>query len=123
MNSSLLDTNIVIDYSRNNSKAVEFVETLAALPSVSVITVSEIIQGVRNRERPFFKHIFDVWNVVPIIHETALLASEYRLKYYKSHSLGLADAYIGASAIIHDLQLATLNVKDFPMVENLQRPY
>ncbi len=47
----MLDTNIVIDYSRDNPNAVNFVESLSTLPSVSVITVAEIIQGVREQKR------------------------------------------------------------------------
>jgi len=123
MSPFLFDTNIVIDYSCDNPKAVEFVETQTVLPSVSVITVAEIIQGVRDKERPFFQRVFEVWNVLPITHEIALLAGEYRLAFFKSHNLGMADAFIAASAKFHKQQLATLNVKDFPMSKGLKRPY
>ncbi len=123
MTSVLLDTNIIIDYSRDNPNAVELVENLDILPSISVITVAEIIQGVRDKERPFFRGIFEVWNVIPISREIALLAGEYRLQYLESHNLGLADAFIAASASIQGAQLTTLNIKDFPMFRMLQRPY
>ncbi len=99
MSSVLLDTNIIIDYSREMREAVKFVETLEQSPCVSVITVSEIIQGVRDKERPFFRDLFEVWEVLPINHEVALLAGEYRLQYFKSHNLSLADALIGGSAM------------------------
>ncbi len=123
MTSVLLDTNIIIDYSRDNANAVGFVENLGILPSISVITVAEIIQGVRDKERPFFRDVFEVWNVIPINHEIALLAGEYRLRYFKSHNLGLADAFIAASASIQNAELVTLNIKDFPMFGMLKRPY
>jgi len=51
------------------------------------------------------------------------LAGEYRLTYIKSHNLGLADAFIAASAKINEKQLVTLNAKDFPMIEGIERPY
>ncbi|MDD9909583.1 MAG: type II toxin-antitoxin system VapC family toxin [Ahrensia sp.] len=121
--SVLLDTNIIIDYSREKSGAAGFIESLTAVPCVSVITVTEIIQGVRDAERPFFQNMFAVFEVLPITHDVALLAGEMRWRFSKSHNLGLADACIAASSQHYDRPLATLNVRDFPMFDGLMRPY
>jgi predicted nucleic acid-binding protein len=42
------------------------------------------------------------------------------MKYCLSHKLGLADALIAATAIIHNLELYTLNVKDFVFIPQLR---
>lgn len=41
------------------------------------------------------------------------------LSYSKSHGLMLADAVIAATCLEHDLQLITLNVKDFRFIKGL----
>lgn len=40
-------------------------------------------------------------------------------KYSKSHGLGIPDALIAATAIIEELPLLTLNVKDFRYIDTL----
>ena len=47
--SSLLDTNILIDLLRSKPSAAEFVNGLANAPSISVVTVMELVRGARSR--------------------------------------------------------------------------
>jgi predicted nucleic acid-binding protein len=45
-------------------------------------------------------------------------------QYRRSHSgIGLADYLIAATAELHGLTLATLNVRRFPMFSNLESPF
>jgi len=48
-----------------------------------------------------------------------------RLNYSKSHGLLIPDALIAATAIVHGMELATDNLKDFEMLPGLRvrRPY
>jgi predicted nucleic acid-binding protein len=59
-------------------------------------------------------------SVTPFIAEAAGHAMRH---FKKSHDLDIADALIGATAEEHGLQLATLNVKHFPMLPRLRPAY
>lgn len=43
--------------------------------------------------------------------------------FQASHGLDVSDALIAATAAQHGLELATLNIKHFPMFKGLKRPY
>jgi hypothetical protein len=48
----LLDTDVLVDYSRQLPAAVKFVRGLSGRPIISAVTVAELYAGVRNgRER------------------------------------------------------------------------
>lgn len=119
----LLDTNIIIDYSKGKLEAIELIESLNEPPAISVITVTELIQGIRDKERPFFRAMFDVWVILPIDHKIALQAGEFARTYRKSHNITLADSFIAATADIYQYDLKTRNIKDFPMLKDLKSPY
>ena len=44
-------------------------------------------------------------------------------RYRGCHGLDLADALIAATALLHGLQLVTLNREHFPMLADLMMPY
>ncbi len=120
----LLDTCILIDYSKNYSGAVSYLDSLQKPPAISALTVTEILTGIRNkREKELFLTLFNLWEVFPVTHEIAELAGSYRQMYYKSHRIGVVDAIIAATAERNIAQIASLNIKDFPMIKNLCRPY
>ena len=120
----LLDTCILIDYSKNHSGAVGYLDNLQIPPAVSALTVTEILTGIRNkREKELFLTLFNLWEVFPVTYEIAELAGFYRQMYFKSHHIGVVDAIIAATAETNNAQIATLNTKDFPMIKNLSRPY
>lgn len=120
----LLDTCVLIDVLRGNEAALAFVGGLPGKPALSVITITEIVAGVRNaRERKFFEQFAAACEAVPIDLEIATLAGEYVSQYRKSHGVDPIDALIAATARVKVLQLATMNLKHFPMLEGLKRPY
>lgn len=60
----LLDTCIVIDVLRGRGAALAFVHGLAEKPSLSAITATELIAGVRNaRERRQIDRLLEVYTV------------------------------------------------------------
>lgn len=120
----LLDTCVLIDVLRGNEAALTFVSELPGIPSLSVITVTEIMAGVRNaRERKLFEQFANACEAVPIDLEIAALAGRYVNQYRKSHGVDPIDALIAATAKVKGLPLATLNLKHFPMLQGLKRPY
>jgi predicted nucleic acid-binding protein len=120
----LLDTCIVIDVLRNNEKAVTFVTSLRAKPSLSAVTATEIIGGCKNvRERRHIDHLLATYRVLDLDLGVATRAGEYVRQFGKSHATEPIDALIAATAAHHDLPLATHNLKHFPMFPGLKRPY
>jgi len=120
----LLDTCVLIDVLRGSEAALAFISELPEKPALSVITVTEILAGVRNaRERKLFEQFAAACDAVPIDLEIATLAGEYVSQCRKSHSVDPIDALIAATAKAKGLPLATLNLKHFPMLDGLKRPY
>ena len=120
----LLDTCIVIDILRGRAAALDFVLDLADVPSLSAITATELMAGVRDaRERRCIEGLLAHYRILDIGAEIACLAGDYVRRYGPSHGVDPIDALIAATAMTHALELATLNVKHFPMFKGLRRPY
>lgn len=120
----LLDTCIVIDVLRGREAALAYVNGLADAPALSAITATELIAGVRDaRERGAIRRLLEVYVVHDIGLEIATLAGDYVRQYGPSHGVDPIDALIAATARTNRLELATLNLKHFPMFEGLRRPY
>ncbi len=120
----LIDTDVLIDYLRSNSQAVDFLENLTELLLISSITVAELYAGVREgKERATLDNFISVFEVVSIDENIAKLGGLYRRDYGKSHGVGLADALIAATANIKQAKLVTLNKKHFPMLTDVIIPY
>lgn len=118
----LLDTNIVIDLTRGNFGALEFIKNNHAKFCMSVVSYVELLTGIRPNEAELLAQFLMQVELLEVNLSVAELAGKYRQKYLRSHQLTLADAIIAATAEIHNCQLITLNVKDFPMFK-LKRPY
>ena len=124
MTGKLLDSCILIDYSRGSQQALQFVDGLSEPPLISVLTMTETLAGVRNsEEQQLFDGLFAVWRVVDVTPEIARLAGTHLKQYRKSHGTDLVDAVIAAAAGIHEAELVTLNLKHFPMFKGLKVPY
>ncbi len=124
MTNVLIYTCILIDYSKNNANTIDYFENLVQPPAVSALTVTGIMTGIRNtREQQLFSNLFQVFNVMPVTHEIAEHAGLYRQRYFKSHHVGVVDAIIAATANLHTLELVTLNIKHFPMIQGLVKAY
>lgn len=61
---------------------------------------------------------------IAVDESIARRAGELGRRWRASHGgLAAADLMIAATALEHDLELATLNVRHFPMFEGLEPPY
>ena len=111
----IVDTDVLIWYSRADQKAIELIHNLENI-SISVVTYMEIIQGVRNKkELNTFKKALGILNVkiVQIDELMSTKAMFFVEQYSLSHSMELADALIGATAIIKQIPLITGNDKHY----------
>ncbi|MEC4818108.1 MAG: type II toxin-antitoxin system VapC family toxin [Scytonema sp. PMC 1069.18] len=120
----LIDTDVLIDYLRGKTPAIQYLENLTESLLVSSITIAELYAGVREgKERKALDEFVRAFEVVPVNDEIAIKGGLYRRDYFKSHNLGLADAIIAATSEMKNAYLVTLNQKHFPMLINVIVPY
>jgi predicted nucleic acid-binding protein len=122
--SCLVDTCVLIDYFRGNPAAEVFLKGLVKPPFLSSLTVAELYAGVRDgKEHTLLDHLVQHTPVIPLNSEIAIKGGLYRRQYSKSHNVGIIDALLAASAEVKKLVLVTHNIKHFPMITNVYRPY
>jgi len=86
--------------------------------SVSNVTRLEVMGYWRNSDAEFkqFELFFEVTHVIPISSEVI----DYAIQLRRRRSMGLADAIIAATALIHQLPLITHNIRDFQWISDLE---
>lgn len=123
----LLDTDVLVDLLRGHRQAIAFVEENTDRMVLSSIVVAELYAGVRGdqdgEEQTVLRGLLSSFRTIPTSAEIARLGGIYKRDYGKSHGVGLADALIAATATVEGAGLATLNVKHYPMIQNLEPAY
>lgn len=122
----LIDTDILIDYLRGNENAVKFLDDKfeSSFCYLSTITIAELYVGVRDgNERQIIEQFIKEFLIVDIDYEIALNGGLLRRDWGKSHGVGLSDALIAATAKKLKARLATLNIKHYPMFQDIFSPY
>jgi predicted nucleic acid-binding protein len=120
----VLDTDVLIDYLRGVPAAGRYIDGLDEVPTCSEMTRAEVLRGMRSRERRATERFLATirWSVVD--EETSGLAGELGRRFRRGHGgIGVADLVIAATAVRLRAPLATLNVRHFPMFENLEPAY
>jgi predicted nucleic acid-binding protein len=115
---TLLDTTVLIDLSRGNADAADFVDAAIesdTLLAISVVSAMELIAGCRNQA--------EVGKAEQLI--ASAKAYDLMLAYSKSHGLTIPDAFIAATAVTQGFELASDNERHFRMIPDLdvRRPY
>ena len=83
-----------------------------------------MIQGLRSSERRAANRLFALIAWVPVSEDVARRGGELGRRWRRSHpGIGVADLAIAATAEAIDADLATRNVKHFPMFDGLRAPY
>ena len=118
----LIDTDVLIWYMRGNEKAYKKIEKENNF-FLSVVTYMELVHGMRNKsELNSLRQSLHGWNakVLYISEDISAKAMFYVEQHYLSHSLQLADALIGATAIAYGQPILTGNDKHYKMIKDLQ---
>lgn len=129
MTGKLLDTTVLIDLSRGNADAADFVDSARATDTplfVSVVSAMELIAGCRDGvEVEKAEKLVASFNLIHLSPSSSSKAYELMLAYNKSHGLAIPDAFIAATALVQSLELASDNERHFRMVPELavKRPY
>jgi predicted nucleic acid-binding protein len=120
-----LDSDVVIWHLRKGERqrAVDaLLEKLATTGTLgcSVLTIAEVEQGVRKGEEEKTRGFLRPLKAFPVDRDVAERAGEL-VRHLRSRgfTVGLADAIIAATCLVHGLTLVTLNVSDFEKVEGL----
>ena len=115
---SLIDTDVMIDLSRENSEAANYFDALSD-PAISIITAQELIVGARDKRD--LNAIDSLVSTYRVIHIDAAIGQRELLKRYaKSDGLRTFDSLIAATAIEQNCILVSRNRKHFAMIEGLR---
>ena len=83
-----------------------------------------MLRGVRSGERRLTERLLGTFSWIPLDESIARRAGDLGRRWRASHrGISTADLVIAATAIERGDELATLNVRHFPMFEGLQPPY
>lgn len=121
----IIDTDIIIDYLRGNTNAVDFLESQNPHKlNLSTLTLAELYAGVRpGKETIILNEFFKIFTMLPLTAQISIQGGLWRRDYGKSHGTGIVDALIAATAQEHKLTLITKNKKHYPMLKQLIVPY
>jgi len=116
----LIDSDVIIWALRGQRETLELLKTLQSIgiPACSPVSIIEVKIGAKGREEKETKTFLDSLEVCPVDRQVADKASEYVIDYRKKGvTLGIPDAIIAATCIIHGLTLVTYNAKHYPVAE------
>jgi predicted nucleic acid-binding protein len=118
----LIDSDVLVWLTRGHTGAAQRLQEIDPW-RISMVTYIELAQGCRDKaELARLKKGLTARHteVLPLTPAISQRAAELIDALALSHSMRLADALIGATALEHDLTLLTANTKHFSAVEGLQ---
>jgi len=123
----LVDSDILIAHLRGAAGARAWLEDARRETgplAISAITITEVAGGMRSGERREVNRLLATMRRFPVSEQVAWRAAGFARAYRRSHQgIGLGDYLIAATADVEGLELATLNLKHFPMFPDLEKPF
>ncbi|HVE45552.1 MAG TPA: type II toxin-antitoxin system VapC family toxin [Acidimicrobiales bacterium] len=123
----LVDSDVLIAHLRGIESARKWLREQRASSgplAISAVTLAEITGGMRSGERREVWQLLDSLRVEHVTDVVARRAGELMRRYRRSHAgIGLGAFLIAATADARGLELATLNVRHFPMFGGLRPPF
>jgi predicted nucleic acid-binding protein len=126
---ALLDTNIIVDVSRSNAIAVNWLQSqtqTGIIFGIPVLVYMEMIEGVQDAaDQRKAEKVLRPFPVVLITRTDSKWAQEQHAKFKLSHNIGIGDALIAAPAARLKVPIYTLNTKHFSPLPDVTaiRPY
>jgi predicted nucleic acid-binding protein len=128
MKSSLIDTDILSEFLRDNPKVVLNVDKYLQEYSVikfSIITYYEILNGLlykdAKKQLARFEAFVKLNNVIPLSLPIATIAAKIQAELRKNGTeIGHTDTLIAGTALVNNLQLVTNNTAHFQRIKELE---
>jgi predicted nucleic acid-binding protein len=122
----LVDSSVVIDYLRDDPRAVALLEPLVTDERLlgSETTRFEVLAGMRSGEEEATDSILGTIGWIPVDELVSRRAASLVRRYRDAHG-GIEDAdyLIAATALELEADLLTTNVRHFPMLPGLRPAY
>ena len=119
----LIDTDVLVDYLAGVTQAADLLEYAREDLSVSALSITELLTGVRNEaEQSAIDAMLAVFTVIPVDEPVARKAAQLRRELV-SAGITTGACLIAAAALVHDLRLVTLGRRSYPLLRNLHIPY
>ena len=123
----LVDSDVLIEHLRGNTAArnwlVQARQSSGPL-AISVVSLTEIAGGMRSPERREVMRLLGSMQRFEVSQQVAWRTATLRREYRRSRTgIGLGDYLIAATALTEGLELATLNLRHYPMFPELARPF
>lgn len=122
----LIDSDILVAHLRGLDPARRWlIEAREQGPlAISVVSIAELVGGMRSAERREVWRLLASFRAEPATEIIARRAGDFWRRYRRSHDgIGLGDCLIAGTADVKGYDLATLNVRHFPMFGNLRPPF
>ena len=118
----LCDTDILIEFYKNSADILQELQIIGQKNlAVSAITQAELFFGSLNKaELQRIRIHLQSISCLPVDTMTSDTFLKLMETYSLSHKLGIPDAIIAATAIIHHLPLYTLNIKHFQFISEVE---
>jgi len=120
----LLDTSVLIDHLREYKPASDFLETVfnsGILVTISSVSEMELYAG-KSVENPAIEEsvnkFLKLFKVLPVTTDIARHAGRL-LRHHRHQGLTPIDAIIAGTALEHNANLITRNIKHFRMVKGI----
>jgi len=118
----LCDTNILIEFYKNTQRVVQELRHIGQNRlAVSAVTLAELYFGALNKSE--LQRMKQHLSLLHQLHIDVRISEQFLQlmeTYSLSHKLSIPDAMIAATAIVHRLELYTLNRKDFQFISDLR---
>lgn len=118
----VIDTDVLIWYMKGNRNAYKAIENSGRF-FISVVTYMELVQGMRDKnELNHLRRALHAWDtkILYISEEISVKAMFFVEQHFLSHTIQLADAMIGATAIFNGFPLLTGNEKHYKILKDLE---
>lgn len=123
----LVDSDVIIAHLRGRHAALQWLGNARRRTgrlAVSAVSVVEVAGGMRSAERKDVIRLLASMIILPVSERAAWRAAELMRSHRGDHpGIGLGDYLIAGTADIEGLDLATLNVRHFPMFPGLRAPF
>lgn len=123
----MVDSDVLIEHLRGKAAARDWLVNARQSSgplAISVVSLAEVAGALRPPERREIMRLLGSMQRFEVTEQVAWRAATLMREYRRSHTgIGLGDYLIAATALTEGLELATLNIRHYPMFPELTRPF